>query len=389
MPWRVKREDVDFFIEDLWKDFRHFPQTRLNSVFVKDCVHEDAARKEAAAMVLLREGVGADCVPQLLEIRGSVLVMERIRGVRLFDLIRYLKSIEDERRDGTAEKAMSCLLQRARSRLAAIQLHLQEVHPRFATEPYPVATKVLGLLDLLVRILDLKSLGEDWRRNYREFAEYWESSCCMLPFRDAISKNMIVADKRFAIQSMEEDIEAKQRRTAAQILETGDPEYWRSVRLVDFDFSTMNQLTSIEDDPISLHFHQWTFGSCPLDADHLILARTLGAPDPYRAAASFIVRYLRFGGRKLTYCLINPQGFRVRYAYDNPLFYFSKLPEICADLSPRFCSDFSSLLAVIAAIARAVESPSAAERALLSVDYLRMYYPALTRTYWQQNPYQP
>ena len=37
---------------------------------------------------------------------------------------------------------------------------------------------------------------------------------------------------------------------------------------------------------------------------------------------------MRFGGRKLAYYLINSHGFGIRFAYDDPLFYFSELPAI-------------------------------------------------------------
>ncbi len=389
MSWRVRRADVDFFVGNLWKDIRPFPQVYQDATFSKDCFTEHAAQMEAAILFLLRDRVGPECFPTPLSVKDSVLIMDRIRGARLFDLIRHLKNIEFDRRDGVAEAAVGHLIQRARARLARVQLQLRGVGPIFSTQPYPLESKLRGLLELFIRIMDLREASEGWTRNLEDFADYWESNCSMVPFRDATTKNMIVAESRLAVPSKFDDVETAQRRVAAHILDTEDPEFWTRVPIIDIDFSSTIHLTSIEDDPISLHCHEWTFGSCPIEASNFVLDPSLGTPDAYRCAATFVVRYLRFGGRKLAYRLINAQGSRIRFAYDDPLFYFNRLPEICEQLSPRFCADFAPLLETIADIAREGNNPSPADAAEMSVDHLRKYYPALQTTYWQQNPYQP
>ena len=126
----------------------------------------------------------------------------------------------------------------------------------------------------------------------------------------------------------------------------------------DVDFSSAEHLTAPEDDPISLHFHEWTYGSSPLSTEALLLVGEPVVPDPHRAAAAFLVRYLRFGGRKLAYKIVNSQGFAVRFAYDNPHFYFQRLTSDCRRLSVPFVDQHEGLFALVDEIARASGEPN-------------------------------
>ena len=256
----------------------------------------------------------------------------------------------------------------------------------FAHESYPLGQKLSSLLGLFVRVLDIRRQPAGWEACVADFVDLWESECVSVPFRDATTKNMIVGDIRLAVKDPEDSEVAQQAATAA-LLDTESVDYWSSVRLVDIDFSSVNHLTSPEDDPISLLCHEWTFGSTELKAESFILEPMLGLPNAERTAASFLVRYLRFGGRKLAYRLINAQGFKVRFAYDDPLFYFDRLPGICSSLCSEFALAHAPLLELIEVIAEAAGGPSSRDAALLSVDHLRRFYPSVQ--YWQQNPIEP
>ncbi len=389
MTWRVRRADVDFFVQDLWKDLRPFPSIADEGVFGKDCFEEQDAQLEASILLLLRDNIGVGYFPKPVEIRGSVLIMERIRGIRLFDLIRHLKTLEFERRDGKAVLAVNHLLQRTRHRLSLVQTYLHSVGPIYSRKPYPLENKLRGLLELFIRVMDLHDIPEPWTRELEDFADYWEAECSIVPFRDATTKNMIIADNRFAVSSTSIDVESEQHNIVRKLLENEQNTYWSNVPLLDIDFSSIVHLTAPEDDPISLYCHEWTYGSCPILAQEFMLVPLLGDINPYRCAAAFLVRYLRFGGRKLAYKLINAQGFSIRFAYDDPLFYFDRLPSICSSLSPEFCADYSSLLTVVSKIAHAGRNPSPADSAQMSVDHLLKYYPDRHASYWQQNPQTP
>lgn len=386
MTWRVRRTDVEFFREDLWKDLRPFPRAPSEGVFAKDCFEPAAAFFEAAVILHLRNRLGP-IAPRPIEIVESVLVMERVRGARLFDLIRHLRAVEYERRDGRAQEALDILMSRARSRLAAIQVELFDVRGVLAQESYPLGSKLRSLLSLFVRVLDIRRQPAGWEKSLEDFGDYWESECVFIPFRDATTKNMIVSEPRLAAESGAEDSEGAQRASAALLVENEDLAFWTRVPLVDIDFSSIKHLTSPEDDPISLHCHEWTIGTCEISSAAFILDGRFGKPTEERTAASFLVRYLRFGGRKLAYRLINSQGFKVRFAYDDPLFYFDRLPQICRDLSPEFADEYRPLFEIIQLINDVAGNPSPKDAALMSVDHLRRFYPSVQ--YWQQNPLDP
>lgn len=386
MTWRVRRADVDFFVNDLWKDLRSFPATSAASGFAKDCFDPRAALIEATVLLLLQERLDPMSFPTPVAVEESVLVMERIPGVRLFDLIRHLRHIDQEQRDGVGIDVIQLLLARATEQLRLIQCELYSLRSIFTQETYPLEQKLRGLLDLFVRVMDIRTVPPEWVRCLEDFVDYWSAECVAVPFRDATTKNMIVGDEQLNLAVSHDDSESAQREAVRQALSRQEMSYWASVPIVNIDFTSITHLTSPEDDPISLLCHEWTFGSRLIDPASFVLDACLGSPDAKRCAASFLVRYLRFGGRKLAYKLINAQGFKTRFAYDKPLFYFDQLPDICLTLSPEFCREFGPLLDVIRLIADQIRQPSPHDVALMSVDHVRKHFPNREYAYWQQNP---
>jgi len=385
MPWQVRKTDVDYFIEELWKDRRPFPIAKDPREFAKDCFDYPLALTEAYVLLILRERLGENVVPAPKRIEAnSVLILERVKGARLFDLIRHLRRIENENPDSGAAAAYAILMERTRNRLRLIQLELARLQPICCHRPYPLRNKLLSLLELFVRVLDIQHVPPGWKHSLDDFVDYWEADCVSLPFRDATTKNMIVADDRLALDH-EKDVDHAQQMSVIDLLHSEPPQFWSTVPVIDVDFSSVVHSTSIEDDPISLHCHEWTCGSQLATPEAFVLDGSLGQPNPQRAAATLFVRYLRFGGRKLAYYLINSQGFKVRFAYDDPLFYIREIPKLCGALSPEFLRNYADLIAVVELIYRSALSPSRADQDLLEVDHLRRYRQETTH-YWQQTP---
>ena len=272
-------------------------------------------------------------------------------------------------------------MQRQRDRLASIQITLF-AHRNLSTAIYPMESKLTSLLALLSRVFGSDSLFESAHDDLAQFGTYWRSHCGQIPFRDATIKNTLVEESRLHRRLFDDDVD---RLAELNNLLLGSPQsYWDEVPLWDIDFSSVEHLTTPEDDPISLHLHEWTDGSCVLDASSLVLVPDLFKPDPYRAAATVVVRYMRFGGRKLAYKVINAQGFEVRFRYDNPLFYFQRLRGKCASLSPEFVEQHPILFDLIEDIARRASNPSPADEALLRIDHFRKHF--THSKYWQESP---
>jgi hypothetical protein len=172
------------------------------------------------------------------------------------------------------------------------------------------------------------------------------------------------------------------------------------VRLVHFDLTSVVHRTAPEDDLFSLLAHAGT----------LPITRTLLAelspglqpwpnavaelvsrihpgirPDPERAARALLVRYLRFGGRKLLYRLINPAAFAVRFRYDDPGFYFARLPDALVQLDPGFAASFPLVLARLQQLGKAIAllPPWSARDAQDDLYRARL---GLEIPYWQESP---
>lgn len=389
MPWQVRRRDVDFFIHDLWKDSRQFTTSRAGE-FGKDCFSEEAARLESNVISALARVLPDHSVPIIRRIEGSVLFMERVSGVRLFDLIRHLKSLDAIRDDSKAAEVRRILMGRAGKRLATIQVALKALAERGELgelSPYPLELKVRELVELFVRVLGLRDLSPTWRTELALLTLEWEISQSNLPFRDATTKNMIVRMGN-PVDLTTEDLEMDQRQMVNALLDKQDLAFWNDVVLTDVDFSSVINLTSPEDDPISLYFHEWTSGTLALSAEALILDSRLGVADPRRAAVTLMVRYLRFGGRKLAYKLINSQGFSVRFAYDNPLYYFENLRAHCDALDPSLADDFPALFHVFSLIAHSVHGASASDLQITQIDHVRRHLQQVEAEYWQQSPFE-
>lgn len=381
MAWQVTAEDVETFRRELWKDERLFPRPRESATFVKDCFREEAAAREYAALRLL-SSLGAEAIcPAPIGIQGSQLEMEAVDGMRLFEVLRCLRELELRVRDGRAHRARDILLARQRQRLARIQVALLEGRDLLAPTAYPLGEKVQSLLGLLTRVLGIGT-GQEVRQSLETFAEYWRAACSQVPFRDAAPKNVIVVHPllRWQARRTLEDVDA-----VARVLETGGSEIWEAIGLRDVDFASVENLTSLEDDPISLHFHEWTYGSCPLEASSLLLVPAAAQVDSYRTAATFVVRYLRFGGRKLAYRLINAEGHEIRFRYDDALFYFRTLQPIVTDISPGFAHDYKPLLGVIRRIGEVAAEPSPADRSMMQIDHFRARY-GYGGDYYSENP---
>jgi hypothetical protein len=383
MTLRVTQEDVELFRRDLWKDERTFPPHISSDVFTKDCFTESAARREFAILELLLDEGGEPLAPRPVSQSGSRLGMEAVDGMRLFEMLRALKELERRYRDGMANHAWTILLARQRQRLARIQLVLAANVEKIAPTPYPLKEKLESLLLLLSRVLEVR-VDPAVLVEIQAFGEYWSQSCCQIAFRDATPKNTIVIApglQRTARPSTGEgDVECVDR-----LLHSSETSLWEMIPLMDVDFASAEHLTTFEDDPVSLHFHEWTFGSCPLEPTSLLLLPTQERSDPYRTAATFLVRYLRFGGRKLAYQLINSQGFEIRFRYDDPLFYFQRLGGLLRRLSEPFCFDFPALLSLVDSIGHAAASPTMADRQLRRVDHFRAVY-GYGGQYWPENP---
>ena len=171
-------------------------------------------------------------------------------------------------------------------------------------------------------------------------------------------------------------------------------------RLVHVDFASVVHRTAPEDDLYSLLAHAGTLPwgrelLADLDPNEAFWPRAVArlvpgidpsfSPDPERAARALLVRYLRFGGRKLLYRALNPMVYGIRFRYDDPRPYFTSLRPALLGLDPGFANRFPRLFDRLGLLERAVTllPPWQPERELHG-------FSSNTSTrsvvYWQESP---
>jgi len=389
---------VSFFRRSISKDERNLSQgDRItSSAYRKVCMSEGLALCEAHALDWLHGTAGCR-VPARLDRQGRILLLEPIHGIRLYDLLRLLRSIERLRPEQAAQARAASLqlLRRSLEQLWCLQRALLAWPLAHERPAYPLSSHLAGLLATLLRLLGLPSLQPGECRELRGFDRLWRTADVLIPFRDATAKNTIVLIPELAPRAAESSGDR-----IAKIVEWLDRDESASVPLVDIDFTSVVHRTAPEDDLFSLLAHA---GSLPVGRRLLAelvpsaanwptaVADLVSWIDPAirrdggRAARALLVRYLRFGGRKLLYRILNPAAFCVRFRYDDPVFYFRQLPHLLSQLDPGFHTSFPCLSARLDQLSQTVSLLPAWRDAEAGQDLYRSQLGA-SLTYWQESP---
>ena len=380
------------------KDERNLgqPDQMVGDGFLKVCQSPDHAAIEASALRWLQatsEGV----VPAVRDTRGPRLLLEPVRGIRLYDLLRLLRDMErlHPARAAQASAAALLLLRRNLQQVVQLQRALL-VWPAAAQRPaYPLASHVAGLLAILVRLLGLPPLDSAECRELHRLRVRWEATEVLIPFRDATTKNTLVAIPELAPNP---GLHPEDR--LVRLLVWLDQGQCDSVRLVAFDFTSVVHRTAPEDDLFSLLAHAGSLpvsrrlpaelvpgvSDWPIAVAHLVSRIHPNIqPDLERAARALLVRDLRFGGRKLLYRLLNPAAFAVRFRYDDPAVYFARLPDALNRLDPNFAASFPLLMARLLQLRQAITllPPWCASEASHDLYRTQLGSPI---PYWQESP---
>ncbi|VCU70726.1 Bifunctional IPC transferase and DIPP synthase [Pigmentiphaga humi] len=355
-----------YFRGNLDKDARTLsqPDHARDGRFLKQCATAEAARHEYDVLRWLGRQPGEPLVPVPHAVHDRQLVLQHARGIRLYDLLRLLRRIEGRH----AGQAALTLLDRARGRLRRIQQALGQWPGAAGLPAYPLDTHVRELLHVLSHLLQLPPLPGTVLDELGALARIWGAFDAVLPFRDATPKNILVGIPELAPVAGQPA--ALRLGLAERWLDTGAA---ATVPMLDYDFTSTCHATAPEDDWISLLGHAGSadFASQLAAARAPARGRSGRAPhwldwlrgpeaagmqpaDPARAARALLVRYLRFGGRKLAYRFLNPAGYAVRFRYDDPAPYFEALPGLLRELDPDFGLQWPALAATLENMARAV-----------------------------------
>lgn len=285
-------------------------------IYQKQCESVEAAKQEFLIMQSLYSQQ-PDLLVRPIKLAGQCLEMGFAAGIRLYDLMRHLLGHPRE----TAIRTI--LLARCMDRLRVMQDLIMTKSKAMTIAPYPFDSKVIELLKTLAELLGIPFTPEV-QSELACMHIAWNASC-VIPFRDATPKNIVVG-----IKSLSPLINANERGQSLSEILKKDDAFWQEVPLIDIDFTSTRELTTPEDDVISLLAHGMTFRPEHVEVANQPLLTNFN-PSLQRCDLTWFVRYLRFGGRKLLYKLLNPRGFAVRFRYDEPSFYFEQLPQCLSE----------------------------------------------------------
>lgn len=333
---------IDLFKRDLWKDQRKLeviPKEGVNSSLIKSYDDIEEMNTEISITNFLNSK-HVDGIPLLYPYGEKATIMPYYNGIRLFNLFVELDSLT-KRQDDNISKIKKELVLRCENKQRHIQNVMLEWHkeqgPR---EAYPHA-KLKSIVYILANCLGIIIDKNAIEREIDDINLYW-SNVVSVPFRDATTKNMILNSPKLNMENYSSD-EERNAYIGKSINEKSYHE-WLDAPIIDIDFSSTIHDTTYEDDVISLKYHERTWSGRYPDVNELLW---YGKPDMKRAAITFLIRYFRFGGRKAAYRLIHPKAHRIRFKYDNDLFYFMRLPVIMKNLWPSCTKEYPNLLSFI------------------------------------------
>lgn len=337
------------FKRELWKDQR---QPQLVEVcglpgLRKEFSSSQQAEMEAVIIQHVQQNAKIAQVPNIIRKGKNDIVFSYIRGIRLFNLFVELALLPPHLEEAAAYIKES-LVAKADRRQAEIQSLLCGMSFPWPRTRYPAGEKILSIIRILADTLGIRVKYNVIQAELDIVDQMW-STFASVPFRDATTKNMVLAVDDLWLGNF--DGEGARREYIRKTIEQDAVPAWTTGPIVDFDFASCGELTTPEDDPISLRYHESTWNGLLPNAVSLTWGFT---PNTVRAAITFLVRYYRFGGRKAAYRLLHPWGHRVRFRHDNDSFYFRQIPLMMEALWPDATSHIREILSFTELLSRQV-----------------------------------
>lgn len=338
---------VDLFKKDLWKDQRRLEVKNGNineGTLIKYYDNLEEKETEISILKFLKKKK-IEGIPEIHSHEYLSTIMPYYGGIRLFNLFVELDSLTERYNDNVSKIKRELIMQCEKRQRCIQKAMLEWREKQGAREAYPHA-KIKSIVNILASCLGIEIKEAIIEKEIENINEYW-NSVVSVPFRDATTKNMILNSPELRMDNFSSDEERS--IYIYQSIHDGSYNRWLEAPIVDIDFSSCIHDTTFEDDVISLKYHERTWSGIFPESGELLWH---GTPDAKRAAITFLIRYFRFGGRKAAYRLINPQAHRIRFKYDNDLFYFERLPEIMRKLWPQCMEEYPNLISFIETASR-------------------------------------
>ena len=345
MTMEISKVLIDIFKDDLCKDQREmkvFCDTNELStskmIMRKYNMSVDEYRNEIEVIAhLCSQGITG--IPKVLGhgFEGEIpyLDIEYFDGIRVYNLLAYLREIEETMPDlkDIAHDIKLHIKNKCLERQISIQKGLISWAKDFnKTAVYP-QKKLKNIVSILAQVMEFQNI------DYVKLAEELDyiiekfEKIAIVPFRDATTKNMVIYLPELYLERFLDDkkdvlsADLKRKETVINMIRENRYHDFLNAQIVDFDFSSCEHLTTIYDDPIGFNCHEIMWSGFP-ELKSLVWSGDFSPNFGEDIAISFIVRYLRFGGRKMCYHVFHPHAYNYRFKYDDENFYFLHLNEI-------------------------------------------------------------
>lgn len=336
------KNTVALFKRDLWKDQRKLEIENNNIIKYYNDVREMETEISVASFLNSKK---IDGIPTIQAYEELSTVMPYYKGIRMFNLFVELDNLTQKYNDNVSKIKKELILRCERKQYQIQQGLIEWSQNQIKRTVYPHA-KLKTIVTILANCLGIVIAQDAIEREINDINQYWDS-VARVPFRDATTKNIILNSPELYMQNYSSDEERSDY--IHQSILNNTYYKWLNAPIIDIDFSSCIHDTTFEDDVISLKYHERTWSGTFPTTNELLWA---GNPDAKRAAITFLIRYFRFGGRKAAYRLINPQGHRIRFKYDNDIFYFKRLPAIMIQLWPECINEYPNLMSFIETASR-------------------------------------
>lgn len=391
----ISKKLIDIFKDDLCKDQREmkvFCDESRNSgsgmIMRKYNTTIEEYNNEIKVIDYLSSFEGVNGIPRVLchGFEGEVpfIDIEYFNGIRVYNLLAYLREIEltmpnlkDKAHAIKVHIKNKCL-----ERQIAIQKGLISWAAYYKKNVVYPQNKLKNIVFILAQVMQFK--GIDYDKLSKELDEIIGrfEKIAIVPFRDATTKNMVIYCPELYLEEYLDDardvLAADLRRKEAVINMIREDRYNNIINapIVDFDFSSCEHLTTIYDDPIGFNCHEIMWNGLP-DLNSLVWSGTPSSNFGEDIAVSFIVRYLRFGGRKMCYHIFHPHAYNYRFKYDNENFYFVHLNEIIEHYWKEARKTIPQLMAFIELVVKFDK-----DKIIDTVDEFEVVYPNCNRKFY-------
>jgi len=360
-PWEgsqeLTSETIEKFANKILKDRRKLVLNDKCATIEKYFLTEDKKLECDVLLSLLNSKIN---VPHIKEQKEDCIILNYYKGIRVFNLIVSINNLKNKYEESSIEhKKLINIAEKILKRCEDNQRKIQKgLFNKFKKSTdiskYP-REKLIDIIELLFSCIKLDDeINKDKVINemnivYSNFEKY-----AIIPFRDASVKNMILVNEDFYLKKFYENEKERNDYIQNLFVENKLEAIIDESDIVDIDFSSCINYTTPYDDVISFRFHESTASYFNVE-DIEIWNEELNNEEIRNKKediilATFIVRLLRFGGRKLLYKIIAPAIHSKRFKYDDESYYFEKLQNIIMHYNVQYLPESFKLFKKIEGI---------------------------------------